>query len=135
MIEASLPMESQMKYALCRKAGTMEVTMEGRFTFADHDEFRNFIREILKENQEQRFGQCRIDMGPMIFIDSTALGMLVLANDAASKAGFSLSLRNARGQVRTLLDRSEFYLIMRVEDALPFGSAPVPPPSPKIAAP
>ena len=86
------------------------VSIAGRFVYSDHKIFLS----VLKEIQERNCGAWIFDLGALTFIDSTALGMLLVANDSAIRNGSRLCLRNAQGQVQKLLEQSEFSLIAEV---------------------
>jgi HptB-dependent secretion and biofilm anti anti-sigma factor len=85
-------------------AGTFNLTLSGKFTFADHPEFR----EILAKIGEDDVRQIVLQMSGVEFVDSAALGMLLLARDEAEKHNKSLILSGATGQVKKMFEMAKF---------------------------
>jgi anti-anti-sigma factor len=100
-----------MDYSVRDLGDRKEVVMKGRFTFADHNAFREMIDGLGKDGKRH----CVLDMGGVEFIDSAGLGMLILLKDAASEKNIDLKLRGAQGQVRKMLDISRFKDIISIE--------------------
>ena len=84
--------------------GVCEVTMRGKFTFNDHPAFRDILTQIAEPNVRQVV----LHMGLVEFVDSAALGMLLLANDEAKKHQKQLLISGAKGQVRKMFDMAQF---------------------------
>lgn len=92
-----------MKYAIDNKANSMNIALSGRITFADYADINTLIATI-KENPTQLI---TLDLSAVEFLDSSALGMLLLIRDAAgSQSG--LSIRNAKGQVKRIMSLAHF---------------------------
>lgn len=100
-----------MNHVSTRNGETLLVTLSGKLTFSDNASFK----VILDQMSEGGIRDCIFDLGSLEFVDSTGLGMLVLAHDTAGENGFTVRLRDARGHVRALLDRAEFSSIMAIE--------------------
>lgn len=83
---------------------TYEVTLSGRFTFSDNPEFREIIYKI----DDQDVKQVVLYMSQVEFVDSAALGMLLLAREAALKLQKQIVLRGATGQVKKMFDMAKF---------------------------
>lgn len=84
--------------------GVMDVTLQGKFTFADHEAFR----EVLQKINTPEVNQVVIGLSGVSFVDSAAMGMLLLARDEASKYKKSLVLTGAEGQVKKMFDMANF---------------------------
>lgn len=84
--------------------GTYEVTMRGRFTFADNAKFRDVIQSISSSN----IRQILLRMEQVEFVDSAALGMLLLAKDEAEKQKKGIVVQGAHGQVKRMFDLAHF---------------------------
>ena len=84
--------------------GTLEITLSGPFTFGDHPAFREILDTI--EAPETR--HTVFHMAGVTFIDSAALGMLLLALDASTKHDKGLTISGATGQVKKMFDMSRF---------------------------
>ncbi|MBI1206482.1 MAG: STAS domain-containing protein [Azospirillum sp.] len=100
-----------MEFQISETNGVLGIALAGRFTYADHARFR----PVLDRLDQVEVRSCVVDLSRLEAIDSSGLGMLVLANDVAIRKGFVLRLSNARGGVRTLLTHAEFGRIMTVE--------------------
>jgi anti-anti-sigma factor len=86
--------------------------MSGSFTFADHRVFR----EILKKIEDDKTARKVIfRMERLEFVDSAALGMLLLAHDAASSAGKRLVIKGAAGQVKKMFALAHFQRLFVLE--------------------
>ena len=86
------------------KQGTYDVTMRGQFTFNDHPGFR----EILQEIGSKDVRQIVLHMSHVEFVDSSALGMLLLAADEAEKHQKHLVISGAVGQVKKMFTMARF---------------------------
>jgi anti-anti-sigma factor len=101
-----------MKYSLATDAQGLRATLSGRFTFQDHAVFRGLLGAI----QAATIGPVTVDLGEVDFIDSAALGMLLVANDACRKAGLTLIAQHPKGQVRRTLEISAMGSIFQIQD-------------------
>ena len=84
--------------------GIYSVTLSGKFTFSDHPAFR----EILKKITESDVRQVILKMAAVDFVDSAALGMLLLARDEAQKYQKELVIHGATGQVKKTFELAKF---------------------------
>ena len=80
------------------------VKLSGRFTFDNHKEFRSAFSQQLAS----KGNQITIDFGGVEYIDSAALGMLLLARERAGEQGKTVVLANCRGPVKAVLDIANF---------------------------
>lgn len=78
--------------------------LKGRFTFNDHDKFSSIITAIANKEAYNVV----LVLGELEFVDSAALGLLLIARDEAAKHGVRLSLRNPRGSVLQLFNLAGF---------------------------
>lgn len=91
--------------------GGTEIHLAGRFTFQDHDAFGGIVA-LIKDPATKR---CVIDLSGLEFADSAALGMLLVARDAANGHGVALALRGARGKVKDILKVANFSSLFAME--------------------
>lgn len=84
--------------------GTYDVTMSGQFTFTDHPEFRAILAKIGDKDVKQII----FNMRQVEFVDSAALGMMLLAHDEAEKHHKQLIISGATGQVKKMFDMAKF---------------------------
>jgi anti-anti-sigma factor len=52
--------------------------------------------------------QIQVDLGGVDYLDSSALGMLLMLRDKAKGAGKEVSLANARGSVKQVIEIANF---------------------------
>lgn len=93
-----------MEIVTHREQGICNVVLSGQFTFADHPGFRDILQEIA----EVQVRQVILHMAKVEFVDSAALGMLLLALDEAHKHQKQLVISGATGQVKKMFDLSRF---------------------------
>lgn len=100
-----------MEYTKHVKEQYCEIAIKGRFTFSDHKEFKN-IFNLLSENNVQSI---RLNFTNVEFIDSAALGILLLARDEAQKYSKNLVIQSPTGQVKQMFEVSRFYDLFNIE--------------------
>lgn len=101
-----------MQYAVETGEKRITATLRGRFTFADHQSFR----ELIDQFGRAAGGQVVLDMEAVEFVDSAALGMLLVASDATRGAGAALLVRRPRGQVRRTFEAADIGELFDVSD-------------------
>lgn len=84
--------------------GEFLLTLKGKFTFTDNTAFRSILAQIAGSSVQQVI----FDLSQVEFIDSAALGMLLLAHDEASKHQKPVILRGATGQVSKMIHMARF---------------------------
>ncbi len=82
----------------------LDVQMSGKFTFSDHQVFR----PVLERMSAREIRSINFHMNEVEFIDSAALGMLLLANDEAGKHNKGINIVGAQGQVLKMFDMARF---------------------------
>lgn len=93
-----------MEIATHLKQGTYDVTMRGKFTFNDHPIFREILQHIASDEAQKIV----FHMAQVEFVDSAALGMLLLARDEAEKHKKHLVISGSVGQVKKMFDMANF---------------------------
>ncbi|MBF0093214.1 MAG: STAS domain-containing protein [Alphaproteobacteria bacterium] len=88
-----------------------EVLLSGRLTFADHVGFRSLIALL----DEPGLRRLVFDLNGVEFVDSAALGMLLLARDSAAGRGVRVVLRGARDQVKRIMEVAQFDTLFTIE--------------------
>lgn len=81
-----------------------QVGMSGQFTFADNVRFRDILDSIDQHSSKS----VTLNLKKVDFIDSAALGMLLLLGEKGKTEHFSITLEGAEGQVRRMFDLSRF---------------------------
>ncbi len=90
---------------------TLLVTLSGQFTFGDSKVFRPVLDMLDKDN----IASVVLNLAPLEFVDSAALGMLLLLRDETGKRKQQLILRGPQGQVRKIFDVARFNTLFSIE--------------------
>jgi anti-anti-sigma factor len=77
----------------------------GRFDFHSHREFRGAYESMLEESAVR---EIEIDFSDVDYLDSSALGMLLLLREKAESCGKSVVLCGLQGTVKQVLDIANF---------------------------
>ncbi len=93
-----------MQTSISNRDGNTVIMLNGRFDFNAHREFRETVDLAVKEAA----GKIQVDLGGVDYLDSSALGMLLMLRDKAKGAGKEVLLANARGAVRQVIDIANF---------------------------
>ncbi|MFV0662252.1 STAS domain-containing protein [Denitromonas sp.] len=84
------------------ESGTV-IKLVGRFDFNAHREFRDSVDRALGHKAD-----VSVDLGEVSYLDSSALGMLLMLRDKVKTGGHQVRLINTRGSVRQVLDIANF---------------------------
>ncbi len=82
-----------------------KLVLKGRFDFNSQRLFRSSYDAPLGSKDIK---QLEFDMGDVEYLDSSALGMLLLLKERASAAGKDIVLSNCRGTVKQVLEIANF---------------------------
>jgi anti-anti-sigma factor len=85
--------------------GTARMVLKGRFDFQTHRDFRAACDDTLAAADVRTI---EVDMDGVEYLDSSALGMLLLLRDKGKNSNKAISLANCRGSVRQVLDIANF---------------------------
>ena len=88
------------------------LTLAGRFDFHSHRDFRTAY-EALLANAEVR--EIAVDFGRVDYLDSSALGMLLLLREKVEAAGKKIKLTNITGPVKQVLEIANFGKLFTIE--------------------
>ena len=101
-----------MNYKTINLKDGVEVQLSGSFTFRDHDTFFEVVSMIKTGyNKKMVFNFSDCD-----FLDSAALGMLVIAHDEAAAKEVALTIKGAKGKVKDVLYAARFDTLYDFED-------------------
>ena len=81
----------------------LTIKVDGRFDFSAHQEFRDAYEK--QTTEPQRFV---VDLGGTSYLDSSALGMLLLLRDYAGGDRARIRIENCNSDVRRILSISNF---------------------------
>ena len=85
--------------------GRATIGLAGRFDFSAHRAFREACAAPLESSQVCTLD---IDLAAVDYIDSSALGMLLMLREKAQTADKTVVLSNCRGAARQVLDIANF---------------------------
>jgi len=86
-------------------SGAATIRLNGRFDFNAHRTFRSAFEAPLGDAQVRSL---TVDLAGVDYVDSSALGMLLVLREKASVAGKPVALSNPRGTVKQVLDIANF---------------------------
>jgi len=87
------------------------VPMSGSLEFSDHENFR----QILDAIDQADGSHFVLELSGLESIDSSGLGMFIIARKAAERRNIRLVLRSARGDVRHMIETARFSSVFLVE--------------------
>lgn len=96
-------------HRIAEHRATLAVT--GRFDFSIHRDFRRAYEEVLATPGVREIG---VDLGKVDYIDSSALGMLLLLREKALNQNVRVDLEHAQGPVRQVLDVANFGRLFQI---------------------
>jgi len=80
------------------------IYLHGRFVFASHRDFNDAVNGALQKSEPSIV----VDLSDVSYIDSAALGMLLLARHRAEQLGKTISVQGAGGTVLQVLQIANF---------------------------
>ena len=86
--------------------------LSGRFDFHSHRDFRTAYEKTLETGAVR---EIVIDFDKVDYLDSSALGMLLLLREKAEAAGKNVLLTGLHGTVRQVLDIANFGKLFRIK--------------------
>ncbi|MAZ88233.1 MAG: anti-anti-sigma factor [Cellvibrionaceae bacterium] len=86
------------------------ISIQGRFDFSAHQDFRNSYEAL-----EQAPGKYRVDMNETTYLDSSALGMLLLLRDHAGGNAAQIEIVNCSPDVKKILTISNFEQLFSIQ--------------------
>jgi anti-anti-sigma factor len=101
-----------MDYRIRQTGGVTEIALSGQMTFVDHDKFRQVMTAFDGPSGHRMV----FDLSDLEFVDSSGLGMFLIARDLAEKKRLGLSLRGVRNDVRRLMDLARFERVIPIAE-------------------
>ena len=87
----------------------LTISINGRFDFSAHQAFRDSYEKLTPTPSE-----IVIDMVETTYLDSSALGMLLLLRDHAGGDTSNITLRNCNDDIRKILTISNFEQLFKI---------------------
>lgn len=92
------------------KNNKLLIEIEGRFDFSAHQEFRDAY-----EKADSSVNQYVVDMAKATYLDSSALGMLLLLRDHAGGDNANVLITQCNPDVRKILTISNFEQLFTID--------------------
>lgn len=89
------------------------VALEGSFDFNSHKDFRRACDTMLDEPSVRAL---ELNLARVQYLDSSALGMLLILRDRAEEHGKQIILSGSTGTVRQVLDIANFGKLFTLRD-------------------
>lgn len=99
-----------IRTAYSADTGVLTIAVEGRFDFSAHQEFR-----AAYEGPENKPASYCVDMKDTNYLDSSALGMLLLLRDHAGGDGADIVIANCSADVKKILTISNFEQLFTIK--------------------
>ncbi len=80
------------------------LSLKGRFTFKDYEQWRKAVSEAVSRDG---ITSVVVDFSDVEFIDSAAIGMLLVLREEGQEKKVSISIENSQGQVHKILELSK----------------------------
>jgi anti-anti-sigma factor len=87
------------------------ISLTGRFTFSDYQRFSDLIADLRASERNAYV----LDLAGVDFLDSAAIGMLLVLREEARRQGWTIILRHPTGQTRKTLQRSALDTVFGIE--------------------
>ena len=94
-----------MRTTVKQRDGRLSIRLNGRFDFSAHRAFRDSYSAGLDAQDVREF---EIDLAQVEYVDSSALGMLLMLREKAQAANKTVALANCNGAVKQILDVANF---------------------------
>lgn len=88
----------------------LTIRVDGRFDFSAHQEFREAYEQATSE-----VARYVVDLGQTSYLDSSALGMLLLLRDYAGGDAAQIQIVNCNEDVRKILTISNFEQLFTIQ--------------------
>ncbi|PCJ49991.1 MAG: anti-anti-sigma factor [Gammaproteobacteria bacterium] len=90
--------------------GQLVIKILGRFDFSVHQDFKNAY-----ESSESKNNKFEVNLSGTSYLDSSALGMLLLLRDYAGGDSSSISITNASADIKKILTISNFQQLFKID--------------------
>lgn len=90
-------------------ANSVTINISGRFDFKSHQDFRQAYEQVNGKGVKYV-----VDLSRAEYMDSSALGMLLMLREYAGGDGSDVRIANARGEIKNILDISNFEKLFKI---------------------
>lgn len=102
-----MPVSSQFSSA----DNTLNITIEGRFDYDCHQDFSTSYKELSQPAQKKYL----IDLSRVNYMDSSALGMLLVLRERVGGDRSDITLVGANSEIKKVLDIANFEKLFTVQ--------------------
>ncbi len=88
---------------------SLTISIEGRFDFSAHQAFRGAYEKVSRVPKH-----ISVDMSATTYLDSSALGMLLLLRDHSGGDAFNIKLTSCNEDIRKILTISNFEQLFEI---------------------
>lgn len=100
-----------MQATVIQDGSKSAIKLAGRFDFNTHREFRGISDPVVADPNVR---EIEIDFREVDYLDSSALGMLLMLRDKASGSGKEISLVGVKGSVKQVLEIANFSKLFKI---------------------
>lgn len=100
-----------MQANVSKEGSKATIKLSGRFDFNTHRDFRSAYEALVTD---PAIREVAVDFSNVDYLDSSALGMLLMLRDKAKGTGKEVSLCNVKGNVKQVLDIANFGKLFRI---------------------
>lgn len=100
-----------MQANVIKEAGKAIIKLNGRFDFNTHRDFRAAYEPLLAD---AAVNVVTVDFSSVDYLDSSALGMLLMLRDKMGGANKEIGLSGVRGNVKQVLDIANFGKLFQI---------------------
>ncbi|RIX41192.1 MAG: anti-sigma factor antagonist [Rhodocyclales bacterium GT-UBC] len=100
-----------MQANVIKEGGKAVIKLNGRFDFNTHREFRSAYEPLVADASIRAV---IVDFSSVDYLDSSALGMLLMLRDKMGGGNKEVSLSGVRGNVKQVLDIANFGKLFQI---------------------
>lgn len=100
-----------MQVSLKTQGEAAVISLGGRFDFKIHHDFKRCSEAAMREAGVRRI---EVNLDAVEYLDSSALGMLLLLREQAQDRGMNVALSHCHGAVKEILDIANFGAIFPI---------------------
>lgn len=100
-----------MQASMSKEGSKAIIKLTGRFDFNTHREFRAAYEPLVGDTAVR---SVTVDFAGVEYLDSSALGMLLMLRDKMGGASKEVSLTGVRGNVKQVLDIANFGKLFQI---------------------
>jgi len=92
--------------------GIATISLSSKFDFGSHKEFKTAYSPLLQDSEIRTI---QIDLENVTYMDSSALGMLMLLNERVVEVGKTVTLYKPNQKVRHILDIANMGKLFKID--------------------